>query len=205
MTAIVNVGYDSTNYYVLGQGPKRLLVDVGWPNTLSKLTAAMKRKDIALEQIGYLLATHYHPDHAGLAQEVKAKGVRLIVVDLQVPFIPVLKSHMKPVNQYVDITLHDNTEITCAASRAFLAKLGIAGEIIHTPGHSDDSVTLILDEGIALTGDLTSPFMIDDTIGQTVLQSWSAIRDKKVHTIQPGHGPSRPMPPPSRVDGSLIV
>lgn len=205
MTAIVNVGYDSTNYYVLGQGPKRLLVDVGWPNTLPKLIAAMKRKDVVLAQLGYLLATHYHPDHAGLAQELKAKGVRLVVVDLQVPFIPVLKSHMKPVNQYVDITLDDNTEITCDGSRAFLSKLGIAGEIIHTPGHSDDSVTLILDEGIAFTGDLTSPLMIDDAIAQRVLESWSAIRDRKVHTIHPGHGPSRPMPPPSRADGSLIV
>ncbi|MEP7346017.1 MAG: MBL fold metallo-hydrolase, partial [Gemmatimonadaceae bacterium] len=70
MTAIVNVGYDSTNYYVLGQGSSRLLVDVGWPNTLPKFMASLKRKDIVLEHIRYLLATHYHPDHAGLAQEL---------------------------------------------------------------------------------------------------------------------------------------
>jgi hypothetical protein len=34
---------------------------------------------------------------------------------------------------------------------------GVSGEIIYTPGHSDDSVTLILDEGMAFTGDLPYP------------------------------------------------
>ena len=80
---IVNVGYDSTNYYVLGASTNRLLIDVGWPGTLPRLLATLKRKDIALQEIGYLLITHYHPDHAGLAQEVKTNGVRLIVLKQQ--------------------------------------------------------------------------------------------------------------------------
>jgi len=28
---IVNVGYDSTNYYILADTTPRLLVDIGWP------------------------------------------------------------------------------------------------------------------------------------------------------------------------------
>ena len=35
-------------------------------------------------------------------------------------------------------------------SRAFLNAIGIDGELIHTPGHSDDSVSLLLDEGMAV-------------------------------------------------------
>lgn len=206
MMAIVNVGYDSTNYYVLGQGRQRLLVDVGWPNTLPKLLFTLKRKDIPLEHIGYLLATHYHPDHAGLAQELKARGVRLVVIDLQRPFIPLLRRVMKPDHRFVDIALHDNTEIACEASRAFLSTLGIAGDIVHTPGHSDDSVSLVLDEGVAFTGDLTSPFAIDDTIAERVLASWALLRGKGVRSVYPGHGPSpRPIPPPSGHDGLPVV
>jgi glyoxylase-like metal-dependent hydrolase (beta-lactamase superfamily II) len=204
MTAIVHVGYDSTNYYVLGQGPKRLLVDIGWSNTMPKFLAELKRKGVPLEQIGYLLATHYHPDHAGLAQELKAKGVRLVVIDLQEPFVPILKTWMKPINKYQDITLDDNVALTCAGSRAFLATLGISGQIIHTPGHSDDSVTLVLDEGIAFIGDLTHPLFVDESTAAVVLNSWDKIRALNVHTIHAGHGPSRPMPPPSRADGTLI-
>jgi glyoxylase-like metal-dependent hydrolase (beta-lactamase superfamily II) len=85
--------------------------------------------------------------------------------------------------------------LTCAASRTFLADLAISGEVIHTPGHSDDSVTLVLDDGAAFTGDLTSPFMVDEGSAAAVLESWSAVRARKVRTIYPGHGPPHPMPP----------
>lgn len=65
---VVNVGYDSTNYYLLEQNNVRVLIDVGWPGTLLKLLANLKRKGIELQTTRYLLITHYHPDHAGLAQ-----------------------------------------------------------------------------------------------------------------------------------------
>jgi endoribonuclease LACTB2 len=120
---IVNVGYGSTNYYVIGDGKSRLLVDVGWPGTMGKLLAMLRRKGIALEEIRFLLATHYHPDHAGLAQELKHKGVRLMVLEGQREAIPALKKVMKPEMHYQDIDLRDNTEVTLAESRAFLAKL----------------------------------------------------------------------------------
>ena len=61
------MGYDSANYYLLGDGAKRLLIDVGWPGTLPKLLVALKRKGVALKEVSALLVTHYHPDHAGLA------------------------------------------------------------------------------------------------------------------------------------------
>jgi ribonuclease/clavin/mitogillin len=196
---IVNVGYDSTNYYVLGASANRLLVDVGWPGTLPRLLAMLKRKDISLQDIGYLLITHYHPDHAGLAQEVKAKGVRLIVLEQQLPAIPILKSYMKPVNPYVNITLHDNLQLTAGESRAFLTNLGIVGEIIWTPGHSGDSVSLVLDEGVAFTGDLPPPGSVDEQARNTVRQSWDALKALGVRMIYPGHGPVRPLPLIDRV------
>ncbi len=191
---IVNVGYDSTNYYVIGSGKDRLLVDVGWPGTLGKLQANLKRKGIAIEEIRYLLATHYHPDHAGLVQEVKNKGVRLMVMEGQAGAIPALKQWMKPEMHYVDIDSRDNTPVALAESRSFLAKLGIGGEVVHTPGHSDDSVTLVLDTGDAFTGDLQSESRADESSIDAVKKSWEKIRSMNTKTIHPGHGPSRPVP-----------
>ena len=192
---IVNVGYDSTNYYVLGPANTRLLVDVGWPGMLPKLVATLKRKDVPFQDIRYLLVTHYHPDHAGLAQEVKDKGVRLVVLEQQIPAIPMLKTYMKPSNRYVDITLYDNLQLTSNDSRTFLRSIGIAGVIISTPGHSDDSVTLILDDGAAFTGDLPSPDLVGEDARDTVTQSWNNIRSLSGKMIYPGHGPVRPLPP----------
>ena len=118
---IVNVGYRSTNFYVVSAGRSRLLVDLGWPGTFDTLRANLARKGVPLSEIRYGLATHYHMDHAGLAQELKLAGVPLLVVAGQEPAIPLLKQHMKPTDRFVDITLHDNVTITTEDSRAFLA------------------------------------------------------------------------------------
>ena len=72
---IVNVGYDSTHYYVLISTNTRLLIDIGWPGTRPKLVANLRRKDIAFADIDYLLVTHYHPDHAG----PRSQGARCTV------------------------------------------------------------------------------------------------------------------------------
>jgi ribonuclease/clavin/mitogillin len=184
---IVNVGYDSTNYYVLSDTSARLLVDVGWPGTLPKLQHQCKRMGIQLADIKHMLLTHYHPDHAGLAQELKRAGIKLIVLENQRSAIPVLGSYMKPENHYVEIDLSDNITVSLDDSRAFLAGIGINGEIIATPGHSDDSVTLVLDEGAAFTGDLPPPFMAEET--SIVQQGWQKIRDLGAKRVYPGHGP----------------
>src|SRR5690242_10537970 len=101
MLHIINVGYDSTNYYVLVSSSTKLLIDVGFPGTLPKLRHTLKRTGMDLADIHYLLATHYHPDHAGLAQEVKQQGVKLIVLENQRTAIPALKQHMKPSQHYL--------------------------------------------------------------------------------------------------------
>ena len=80
---IVNVGYRSTNYYVIANSVPKLLVDAGWPGTLGAMEHSCSRMGIRLADIPYQLVTHFHPDHAGLAQELKQLGVRLIVLDVQ--------------------------------------------------------------------------------------------------------------------------
>jgi glyoxylase-like metal-dependent hydrolase (beta-lactamase superfamily II) len=133
------------------------------------------------------LVTHFHPDHAGLAQELKNQGTKLIVPDCQTDFIPPFAEFFKGKNfPYVPITQKDNLVLKVEESRKFLAGIGLQGEILHTPGHSDDSVTLILDAGFAFTGDLHPAFMdIDDA---TTRASWEKIRQHKITRVFPGHG-----------------
>jgi endoribonuclease LACTB2 len=190
---VVNVGYRSTNFWVVSAGTSRLLVDLGWPGMVGPLLTNLKRLGIPIQEVRYGLATHYHIDHAGAAQDLKQKGMRLLVTEEQVSAIPAMKRWTKPQDNYTDITTHDNVVIATSASRAFLTGLGIAGEIVHTPGHSDDSVTLVLDNGMAFTGDLTSEQTVADEDPVTVARSWESLRDRGVTTIYGGHGPIRPM------------
>jgi len=189
---IVNVGYGSTNYWVIGGPGPRLLIDVGWPGTMPKLVANLTRTGIALADVKHLLVTHYHPDHAGLAQELKNKGVRLIVLEQQVAAIPILRAHIKASFPYVEISMNGNAMTRCAESRAFLRTVGFEGEIVATPGHSDDSVTLLLDDGSAFTGDLTSPRLLEPD--SEAMASWRSLREKGAKTVYPGHGPISLMP-----------
>ncbi len=188
---VVNVGYRSTNFWVVSAGRSRLLVDLGWPGMMGALLANLKRMDVPIEEIRYGLATHYHIDHAACAEELKRRGMRLIVTPEQVAAIPAMKRWIKPTDNYVDITEEDNLVLTIAQSRKFLAGLGIAGEILHTPGHSDDSVSLVLDIGAAFTGDLTSESRIAFEDPDLVARSWRQLRERGVTNIYGGHGPVR--------------
>jgi glyoxylase-like metal-dependent hydrolase (beta-lactamase superfamily II) len=196
MITIVNVGYDSTNYYVLGPPNAYLLIDVGMPGTFPKLSANLRRMKIPISAIRYLLATHYHPDHAGIAQELKAHGIQLLVLESQVAAIPRMQGFMNASMPYQAITLTNTIPISTRQSRAWLKQIGIAGSIISTPGHSEDSVSLVLDDGRAFTGDLPPPELADPLTQPSIRQSWEALRALRATTIYPGHGPVRPIPPP---------
>lgn len=190
---IVNVGYRSTNYWVVSAGESRLLVDLGYPGTLGLMKANLKRMSIPLHEIRYGLATHYHIDHAGLAQELKQLGVPLLVLDRQVAAIPLMRQWTKPQDHYVEITVHDNVTISFEDSRALLARIGLSGEIVHTPGHSDDSVSLLLDDGSVFTGDLTPRPLVSVEDAGVVAASWRRLWEQGARRIHPGHGPVRAM------------
>jgi glyoxylase-like metal-dependent hydrolase (beta-lactamase superfamily II) len=191
---IVDVGYRSTHYWVISAGRSRLLVDLGWPGRWGELAANLRRMDIPLAEIRYGLATHYHIDHAGAAQDMKDAGIPLLVLDLQQAAIPLMALHVKPQDHYTPITLHDNKVIPCAESRALLAALGIPGEILPTPGHSDDSVSLLLDNGAVFTGDLTHPAFLGDGASAVAVASWNLLRERGAVTVHPAHGPVYSLP-----------
>lgn len=192
---IVNVGFRSTNYWVISAGPARMIVDLGYPGTLGIMQANLKRMGVPLKELRYALATHYHIDHAGLAQELKHLGVPLLVLETQVEWIPLMKRWTKPQDNYTDISLDGNVNISFAESRARLKQIGLAGEILPTPGHSDDSVSLLLDDGSVFTGDLTPLIYADGGYAEAVKASWRLLREHGAKLVYPGHGPIYPMDP----------
>jgi ribonuclease/clavin/mitogillin len=188
---IVNVGYLSTNYWVVSAGRSRLLVDLGWPGTLGTMKTNLRRMDVPIGEIRYALATHYHIDHAGLGEELKREGIPLLVLDVQIEAIPGMQAHTKPADNYVPITPAGNITISCNQSRQLLAGIGIPGQILHTPGHSDHCVSLLVDDGSAFTGDLPPPAMAYDE--PRALASWNQLRERGATRIYPAHGPIRPV------------
>lgn len=156
-TVILNkLRYGMTNTFLISGKSGYLLVDTDYAGTMSGFYSAIKQYDIKVSDISYVLATHYHPDHIGLVSELMKQGVKLLVVDTQCPHIHYsdeIFARDKRLN-YEPIDESDATVISCKESREFLKRMGINGEIISTASHSEDSVSLVLDEGICIVGDL---------------------------------------------------
>jgi glyoxylase-like metal-dependent hydrolase (beta-lactamase superfamily II) len=112
----------------------------------------------------------------------------LLVLESQVAAIGQMGQWTKPDDHYVEITPHRNLLLRFAESRALLAGIGIAGEILPTPGHSDDSVSLLLDDGSAFTGDLTPLSVVREEEAEVVAASWQLLRDHGATRVYPGHG-----------------
>lgn len=148
--------YGNTNTYYLQGNPGGLLIDTDYAGTLPGFFRAIKTASISIRDISYVIATHYHPDHMGIIGDLQDLGVKLVIADVQkesVHFSDALfsrESHLK----YTPADEQKAVVISCAESREFLQSIGINGEIIHTPSHSKDSISIILDEGDCFIGDL---------------------------------------------------
>jgi ribonuclease/clavin/mitogillin len=187
-TNILTLTYHGTHFYLLEAAGGKLLVDAGWPGSLATLASKLKTYRLDGGQIKYVWPTHLHPDHAGLVQEVKqAWGTRLVIHAAQVAYLPDLAALFAKKGGYVPVQVEAGDTVLTDDNRRQLRALGIEGEIIATPGHSDDSFSLVLDTGEAFVGDLTLPQLASEDAAPTVRASWQALVEHQAKVIYPGH------------------
>jgi glyoxylase-like metal-dependent hydrolase (beta-lactamase superfamily II) len=187
MENIVTVTVKSTHFYLIDFGKGKLLFDAGWAELLPRFNAELKNAGVRYAEIKYVILSHHHPDHAGLIQAVKRlSGARLLIHEKQIPYLPALAEFYRNSREFEPIVVTNNDLIS--PSRSTLATLGIQGELISTPGHSPDSVSLVLKSGMAFIGDLHLPSMVgEDDLAETQA-SWQKLTGLKVKTVYPAHG-----------------
>ncbi len=153
---VTKLRYANTNIYLLRGDKGNVLVDTDYAGTLMKFYKSLKAGDLTIKDINYVMATHYHPDHIGLVSELMKQGVKLILADSQTGSVHYSDNIFarEPVLGYEPIDESSAIVITSDESRAFFKDLGIEGEMFYTPSHSEDSISISLDEGICIVGDL---------------------------------------------------
>ena len=190
-----------------------LLVDCGMAGAGPSFRKALAALDVRPEQVGLILLTHGHDDHVGSAREIaditgakiamhRADGDRLAqgrpvparavsgLARLMSPFMRLAQSRAGAAPLVPDVVIGDEG--------LSLQDYGIPGRVVHTPGHTAGSVTLLLPDGKALVGDMAMngfpllgrrpglPIVADDL--PTVRASWRMLLEQGVITAYTGHG-----------------
>ncbi len=186
---VVQLTYKSANCYLIPANEGWIMVDTGWPDTFSQLLQLLYQNNIPVNEVDYLIITHFHPGHAGLTQNLKDLGTNLILHESQLPYYNRLNTFFKknPKANFKDITNSNNIVINNSDSRSFFESLNIHGELLSTPGHSDDSISLVIDDKFAFIGDLPTIFKPEE-YNTVIADSWNMIQQHNVKTIYPGHG-----------------
>ncbi len=187
---MIRLKYGNTNTFFIPGNPGGLLVDTDYAGTMQAFFSALKSNHLKLDDISYVLPTHCHPDHVGLIGGLQRFGVNLLLMDKQlasVHFPDEIFGRDKHL-RYAPIDEKQATIISCDESRGFLRSIGIEGEIISTPSHSKDSVSVILDCGDCFVGDL-DPYEYLDGYDDNLplLKDWNHIRSMNPKRILYAH------------------
>ena len=192
---VTKLKYGNTNTYFIRGSKGSILIDTDYAGTTQMFYKEIKKNGISLKDITYILATHYHPDHMGLVGELVSMGVKFLVMDTQVPnlhFSDEIFSRDKTLRFFSSVPEDKAEVIDCKDSRAFLAALGIGGEIVSTPSHSEDSITLVLDSGDCFVGDLEPMGYLNGYEENSTLRSdWKKVMSFSPKVIHYGHAPEK--------------
>jgi hydroxyacylglutathione hydrolase len=160
------VKFGHSNIYLIQTASGYILVDAGMPDMGEKLDRVFEEAGVEPQSVQLIVATHGHMDHVrSIAYAQKATGGKVLchrsfsdgLVNGEVePAVPRnLLGHLLNFLTGLAGSKFEGTEPDILMDDEFdLNEYGIRGKIIHTPGHSPSSVSIMLDNGESLIGDL---------------------------------------------------
>jgi glyoxylase-like metal-dependent hydrolase (beta-lactamase superfamily II) len=197
-------GVRISNVYLVVADEGLLLVDSGMGRHAGRIIRLIESLGRRPEELRYVVLTHWHIDHLGSATEVKRlTGAQVAIHELDAPILAggelpkkgrramglVFRLfRFRPIEP--DLRLHDGD--TIAGLRVF-----------HVPGHTDGSIALLRDDGVAFTGDA----LLGDRHGQVrppdlrlsmdperATASAEKLRALPLSLVLPGHGAPARLP-----------
>lgn len=223
MEAFQKVVLSQTNCFLLKTAAGHLLIDCGGAGDERRLISGLARVGLTPLSIRYLLLTHHHSDHCGLLPFLLSINPELHVIMSEACAAHLTTGHhfQPDGEQYaakalgLAIGMYSRMggkladifppyfgragDVIWPERDGYIpGSIGIPGRLLYTPGHTGDSLSLLVGED-AFVGDAArnmlnlcgapyEPIRYYDR--KLCLESWDKILSAGVKTIHPGHGPA---------------
>ncbi len=204
---IVQVLSRRSNVFILKNNVSTALIDTGpefmWKTLLKKLN------QIRVNQINLIILTHSHFDHAANANKIKEKyNAQVVIHNSEAAYLlagtNILPAGTNPISkllvrvfakQFISIAKYKPCHPDILVDDFFdLSSYGFNAFLIHTPGHTEGSISIIIDNELAIVGDtmfgvfpwtIFPPFAIDTV---QLVKSWEKLLNTKCRVFLPSHG-----------------
>jgi hydroxyacylglutathione hydrolase len=196
-----------SNVFLITDGKNKLLVDTSVSRLWSKLQKQIDK--LGITTIDYLILTHAHFDHAANSNRIREKYNATVIVHRKEERFLSGGNNILPKGT----TCITKSIVNILGKRLFsrfnyepcipdflmdsyfdLKELGFNAYLLHTPGHTIGSISLIVDDEIAIVGDtmfgvfkwsVFPPYAEDEV--QMVI-SWGRLLETKCSKFLPSHG-----------------
>jgi glyoxylase-like metal-dependent hydrolase (beta-lactamase superfamily II) len=218
---VIAIPLSVSSVYLLPCQTRYLQIDTGYDRDYPAYRRGLVKAGIALEDVKFLVLTHHHDDHAGFLNELtRDAGVTIIAheqaaallksgandttrgggyVNRLVKLVASLKMRLDPAwtLTFPPFTLREKDIRLPGDDNGGLRSLGVAGQILYTPGHCIDHLAVVLDSGETFCGDAAASFLlwagtqyctVFMTNMEAAYESWQKLLDAGAKVIYPAHG-----------------
>lgn len=188
------------------------LVDTGFRGHGRTVLRAIRALGRDPQELRLVIVTHGHPDHVGgLARIQAATGCDVACHPNHAEAIaagrPLVSPGLNPGSRIYEFIARQTIRnmrkdaiqhVVPLMNGAALHSWGLPGRILHTPGHSDGCISVLLEDGSAFVGDLVQGRRIPSltpverpTMAMEpaqVLDGWRLLIESGAQRVYPGHG-----------------
>jgi len=211
MTEIINLGNSIVNCFILKQDIGLILIDSGYPGGFKKFKKKFLEKGFKPSDVKFLFLTHCHDDHTGFLKEI------MDYIDAPLILHPEAVERLKAgMNPHTHGASYKTMQLYCkmmsGKERCFpkidapdrymvydgvsqcLEENGFEGKIIALPGHTADSLGIMLSDERLICGDTVMNMAIAKKYIPLVLENLIDLRKswdymiKNAKTLITSHG-----------------
>jgi glyoxylase-like metal-dependent hydrolase (beta-lactamase superfamily II) len=209
MQEIITINHGGVNCYLIKTSNGFFLIDTGFSKKRPEIETDLQKAGCTTENLQLIILTHGDFDHTGTAAYLRQKyGAKIamhpadvgmvengdlfysrkanfLTKDMGKLILVLLNTRLKEVDRFTP-----DFNITEAFD---LSAYGLNAKILHTPGHSAGSISILTSEGNLFCGDLlenkkepAKGSLLPDKAGFD--NSLKKLRQLEINIIYPGHG-----------------